>query len=120
MSQKDDTGVKTYTSGEELEANRIVKKSSGTVIYADSGDAGIGVTRNKVANGEPVAVELFSKQGTLKIEAAAAAAEGASAYIKNDGKVDDADAGSDVVCGVFLEAATAAGDIVEIMPALQL
>lgn len=119
MSQEIDGNVKTYTAGEALEANRVVKVSGGTVVYADSTDSGIGATRAKVASGDPVGVKLFSKSGTLKIECAAAVAEAATVYIKNDGKIDDADAGSDVKCGMALEAGDA-GDIIEVLPALQL
>ena len=49
--------TKTYTAGEALEANRFVKGDTGdaegrTVIYADAGEAAIGVNRDKLALGQ--------------------------------------------------------------------
>lgn len=120
MSQFTEGRIKTYAAGEALEPYRLVKGSSDTVVYADSGDTPIGVNRNYTASGSEASVTVLSAQGTIKIEAAAAITQWATVYCKNDGKVDDADAGSDVKVGIALEAATAAGDIIEILPALQL
>ncbi|HOR28493.1 MAG TPA: DUF2190 family protein [Candidatus Sumerlaeota bacterium] len=113
MSQQQGSPA-SFIAGEALEAYRRVKLDTGSgtnVVYADAGEAAIGVTVEKVASGDPVAVRLNKHGGTHKVTAAGSFAVGATLYGANDGKVDDAASGSAI--GTALEAATAAGDIVE-------
>lgn len=108
--------TRTFTSGEALAANRLVKLSSGTVVYADATDYPIGVTeRAALTSGDPVAVRLANAAGTVELTASAAVTAGATLYGTNDGKVDDADPGSGKKVGMALEAATANNDIIECM-----
>ncbi len=117
MSQFIEGRTRTFIAGEALEAHRFVKLSAAnTVIYSDATHKPIGVTRNKVANGEQVAVDLINLQGTVKATASAAITVNAAVYGTNDGKIDDADPGSGVLVGVALEAATDDGDIIEVLP----
>lgn len=90
-------GLPTYTGGEALEANRRVKIESGTtasppeVVYADAGEASIGVTQYAVLNGERVAVKEWNAGGTFEIECVidSAIARGTKLYGAADGKVTD-------------------------------
>lgn len=113
MTQQTESGFKTFTAGEALEAFRRVKLSSGSVVYADAGEEFIGITQDKVANGDPVTVALRSAARSYKAVAAAAVTAGAVIYGAADGKVDDAASG--VAQGTALEAATADGDVIEVL-----
>jgi len=107
--------IKTFTATEALEAYRRVKltSASGThVEYADAGAEFIGITRLKVAIGESVPVRLRSAGYTSKAVAAEAFDAGAALYGGLDGTVQDTASGA--TQGVALEAAVAAGDIVEV------
>jgi hypothetical protein len=115
MSQEN-VGVKTFTATEALEAYRRVKltTSSGTAVeYADAGAEFIGITAHKVAIGEMVSVTLRSAARSYKAVAAEDLAVGAVLYGANDGKVQDTASGT--AQGTALEAATADGDIIEIL-----
>jgi len=105
---------KNFTAGEALAAYRRVKLSAGTVVYADAGEVWIGVTQDAVDSGEEVCVKLASAAGTQKMVAAGTFALNAELFGAADGKVDDTSIGQ--VVGTALEAATAAGDIVEVLP----
>lgn len=105
--------TKTLIAGEALVAHRRVKLSGATVVYADDEDSAIGVTEYGVASGDPVAVRLTNCGGTVQMEAIAAIAAGAAYYAANDGK---ADAAGTIVYGYAIEASTASGDIIEVLP----
>lgn len=107
---------KTFYATEALEANRRVKltASSGTYVeYADQSDSSsfIGVTQDNVALGELVSVALKGVHQTFKLVAADTFAVEATLYAADDGKVSDSASGNAI--GTALEAATAAGDVVE-------
>lgn len=115
MSQEN-VGVKTFTATEALEAYRRVKLTSGSgtaVEYADAGEEFIGITAAKAALGESVPVTLRSAARSYKAVAAEALAVGAVLYGANDGKVQDTSSGT--AQGTALEAATADGDVIEIL-----
>lgn len=103
-----------------LAAKRRVKISAGTVTappqveYAGAGEVHIGVTEFNAADGEVVTVRLASAEGTMEITASKALDEGAIVYGAANGKVSDASSGS--VIGTMYEAATADGDIVNMLP----
>lgn len=113
-------GTKTYTAGEALAVYRRVKLSSASgtqVEYADAGDNFIGVTCAAAASGAPVAVRPFNGNGTYKMVASEAASLGAAAFGAADGKVADTPSGS--IIGVFAEAPSGDGSIVEVIPLVQ-
>ncbi len=60
--------VKTYTAGEALEANRFVKVDTTTdtlVVYADAGEAAIGVNRDAAASGDVVDIVMLGRWPVL-------------------------------------------------------
>jgi len=119
MSQENRTGIRTFTSGEALEAYRRVKlDSSGNVVYADADDVGIGIAEEAVAITTPVAVRMHGHPGTRKMVCSNAVAAYATVFGTDDGKVDDA-AGCGPSLGVALEAGTANLSVIEIMPATE-
>jgi len=61
-------------------------------------------------------VRLRSAQGTIKCKASGAFSSGAILYGRANGLVDDIATSSAVRVGVALEAATAANDIIEVLP----
>lgn len=101
-------GPFTLTSGEALVADRLVKMSTTTVIYADAGDEPMGITQEAVDNGKPVAIWPINKGGIAKVTASKAITAGSTLYPANDGKVSDA-AGGGRKIGVNLTAASADG-----------
>jgi len=113
-------GILTFQAGEALVAHRRVKLEAGStttppeVVYADAGEQHIGVTQRNAADGDMVAVKLRNFPGSEEVEAASTFAYLATLYGADDGKVDDAASGSAI--GVAKEAATAAGDVVEMLP----
>ena len=110
MSQEN-LGSKSFVAGEDLEAYRRVKFSSGNVVYADAGEEFIGVTSHKALNTEQVTVNLRSASRTYKMVASGAITAGNTIYGAIDGKVSTSASG--VAQGVALEAATADGDVIE-------
>lgn len=114
MSQEN-LGAKAFTAGEDLEAYRRVKLSSGSgtqVEYADAGEDFIGVTAAKAVSGDFVTVNLKTAGRTFKVEAAETFSAGAALYGADDGKVKDTSEGN--VIGTALEACAGGdGEIVE-------
>lgn len=106
---------RSFEAGEALAKYRRVKKSGATVVYADAGEDSIGVTMHNAASGAQVMVKLFNDGGTFPIEAAAAITANAAVYGANDGKIDDTVSGDKL--GTANEAATASGNIIEVLAA---
>jgi len=112
-------GILTFQAGEDLAAHRRVKIESGTVttppevVYADAGEQAIGVTELAVSDGDNVAVKVNTFPGSIECVAADTFSIGATLYAAADGKVSDSSNGTAI--GIAKEAATAAGDIVEIL-----
>ncbi|MGA1979469.1 MAG: DUF1565 domain-containing protein [Sedimentisphaerales bacterium] len=112
MSQNCEGNIKTFTAAEALEAFRRVRlDSSGNVVYSDSGETWIGTTEHYAANAAQVSIRLRTASGTRKVTAAGAFSINALLYGADDGKVDDAVAGSPTLRA--LEAATANNDVIE-------
>ena len=116
MSQECEGNIKTFISGEALAVYRRVKISGSTVVYADAGEPWIGTTIEAVAITKPVGIRLRTAAGTRKVSAAGTFSAGAELYGADDGQVDDAAAGQ--MFGIAIEAATAADDIIEAVPAV--
>ncbi len=109
-------GIKTFVAGEALAAFRRVKLSAGTVVYADQADSDgfIGWTYEATASGGHAGVILKTRGRTIKAVASEALAAGATCYAAADGKVADTESGN-AVC-VALDAATADGSVIEVLP----
>lgn len=116
-TQINNTGLKGFIAGEDLEAYRRVKlDSTGKAVYADAFDVSIGVTDDKVKSGETVTVRLHGFPGTRIFICLTSCAAGATLYGADDGKVDDTYAGTGLQEGVALEACTGANGQVEALP----
>jgi hypothetical protein len=113
--------VKTFTATEALAIHRRVKltSASGTAVeYADQSDSDsyIGTVLKAASLGASVPISLRSQEKTEKGVAADTFAAGAALYAADDGKISDTSSGNCI--GTALEAATAAGDVVEWLPDL--
>ena len=107
-------GSKAFLAGEALEPYRRVKLSAGSgtqVEYADAGEAFIGFTAAKAAQGEMVSIDLKTRGRTFKATAAGAVTAGADYYGAIDGKISATVSGS--IQGKVLEATSADGEIIE-------
>lgn len=106
-------GSKGFTAGGAIGANLRVKLSSGKLALAGASDADIGVTETiAFADGDTQTVRLRTAPGTVLCKAAAAFASGAALFAAANGTVDDS---GTVAFGTALNAASAAGDIVEVL-----
>lgn len=108
------TRERTFTAGAALAQYRRVRLSAGVLAYAGAGDNdSIGVlTRDTFAAGEAVAVDLVSMQGTVPLIASGAISANAAVYAAANGKVA---ASGTVLVGWTFQAATADGDIIEVL-----
>ena len=117
MAQMVEGNTKAFTAAEALATRcRVMLNSSGNILYADAGHEAIGVTEAAIASGDDGLVRLRTAAGTRKMTAAGAFSINDVIYAADDGRIDDDPAG--VLVGRAIEAATAAGDIVEILPAV--
>lgn len=115
MSQQNDNGIKTFRAGVAIGQFVRVKLVSGVLQIAGAGEVGIGITQAEAfAANDPIAVKLWSAPGTFKMIASAAITSGAEVKPMASGKCDDS--GTDLSLGVALEAASANGDIIEVVP----
>lgn len=115
MAQFTDDNVRTFTTGEAIAAYLLVKLSGDfTVSLAGIADSAIGVSREAVASGGELGVQLLNKKGTVKLTASGAITQNAAVYPASSGKISSTIAGRKI--GYALEAATADGDIIEVVP----
>lgn len=117
MSQQIDGNYKTFECDEAIPLFARVKlDSDGKVTIAGLADKEIGIaTRETFAAGEFVAVKLRTAAGTHKMIAVEALAAGATVYTEAAGKVQDTAQATAFQVGTALEAATADGDIIEVL-----
>lgn len=114
MSQEVRECTKTFTAGAALVQNRLVVISSGVLAYADAYTPSIGTLEDTTfASGDLVGVRLLPGEGTFKMMASAAITSGAYVYQTANGKIDDV---GFIPVGIALEAASADGDIIEVLP----
>lgn len=118
MNKRSENGNITYTAGGTIAKGNFVKFSSGKVVACSAAtDVAIGVALDGAENGDivPVAV-LGSFTGTVQIKAAGAIAQGAE--VTPEGKEQTSAGTTELICGRALEAAAAAGDMIEIAHAV--
>lgn len=112
MSQYNDTGVETVTL---TEAVGQYLRTDFTGTLCGIAERGIGYAREAGAIGDAIGVILHSKQGTVKVIAAAAISKDAICYSAAAGKVS-VSASTAYPLGIAKEAAGADGDVIEMMP----
>lgn len=110
------TGTRRFVSGATLAAHTRVKLSSGVLVAAGATDVALGTTTRPSVAGDGVTVRLRTDVGTVEMIAGAAVALGAEVNAIAAGKVDDNAAASSVKIGTALSAATADGDVIEVLP----
>lgn len=113
-----DGNVGSFTAAAAIGKGVLVKLSAaGTVDIAALGENPIGVAEEPAfAAGDRIAVRYRSAAGTIKCKASGAFAVGAVVYGRAAGLIDDISTTSAIKIGTALEAATAANDLVEVLP----
>lgn len=117
MSQYVDGNEKSFIADEAIAVHLRVKlDSDGRVTLAGLTDKEIGTAVTPAfAAGDPVTVRLRSGAGTHKMVAVEALAIGATLYTEAAGKVQDTAQATAFQIGTALEAATADGDVIEVL-----
>lgn len=112
------TGHKAFeTDGAIGQYLRVALNLNGTVGVAAAADQDIGVvTREAFAAGDVVDVQLISAPGTHYAVASGVIDCGALVYGDDGGKVGEQVTAGGSLRGVAMEAASADGDIIEVMP----
>lgn len=120
MSQYNSSGIKSFEADEAIpQFARVKLDADGKVTLAGLTDRGIGTALEEAfAAGDRIPVKTWSAPGTQKMIAIEALAAGASVYTEAAGKVQDTAAPTAFHTGVALEAATADGDIIEVLPVI--
>lgn len=115
MSQYADNPQKAFVADEAIAIHLRVKlDSDGRVTVAGLADRAIGVAVTPAfAAGETVTVRLFGK--THKMVAVEALNAGVLLYGEAAGKVQDTAQATAFPVGIALEAATADGDVIEVL-----
>ena len=118
MTQYVEGPTKAFTAGAAIAKHLRVKLSSGVLAVAGAGTSDepveIGTIEEAAfAAGDLRSVRMRNAQGTVKMVASAAIAAEAAVYGAAGGKIDDTTSGAAI--GIALEAATADGDIIEVL-----
>lgn len=110
--------TKAFTAGGSITKYQRVKlnTTADQVVTAGSDEFALGFAERTVASGEAVGVRLVNAGGTFKAIASEAFAWNATLYGAASGKVTDTNPGAGSARFIALEAATADGDIVEVLP----
>lgn len=118
MSQRDDTGFKTFEADEAIPLySRVKLDSDGKITMAGLTDKSIGTLQTKpaLAAGDLVPVKLRSAAGTHKVRIKEAASAGALLYSEAGGEVQDTAEATAFIEGTALEASVAEDDIIEFL-----
>lgn len=124
MSQFNSTGSKAFitATADLARFQRVKLNASGHIELAGSDEAAIGFVDGfvgasvDVAVGDFVTVRLLTSAGTFKAIVNEAVAAGASLYGAASGKVTDTDPGSGTIRFLALEAGSADGSVIEVLP----
>ena len=116
-----ESSKKTFTAGATALARRVLVKLASSLLVVNTEtatDLPLGVTEYAVPASEAVTVRLLNAGGTIEMTAAGAIAADAKVYAADDGKIQavPASAGTYQQIGIAIEAATADGDIIEVLP----
>ncbi|MCW8129617.1 MAG: DUF2190 family protein [Planctomycetota bacterium] len=119
MSQQTEAPVISLEAAEAIgQYLRVKLNSSGKAALAGAGEPAIGISQVAAAQGAQVSVRLLNGPGTFKMVANAAIAALAVVYGVASGKIDDTTGAGNPGHGIglALEAATAQGDVIEVLP----
>ncbi|MFQ5493771.1 MAG: hypothetical protein ACE5EX_00155 [Phycisphaerae bacterium] len=115
MSQFVNSPTKAFTAGGAIGQYLRVKLTAGKLAIAGLTDKEIGTLEAAAfADGDVRAVRLAAAQGTAKMVAAGAISQGAEVFTAAGGQVSTS-AVTGFAVGIALEAAAAAGDLIEVM-----
>ena len=116
MGAQNTSGYITLLAAAAVGQNiRVVIDSNGKAAIATAAQRGIGTTQNMASAADGlVNVRLFTHPGTFLMKAAGDFVARSVVYAAADGEVDNV--ATAVKMGVALEAATADGDQIEVMP----
>jgi len=115
MSQRQDSGFKSFTAGEAIPLySRVKLHTDGTVLMAGLAEKSIGTLQTAPGvSGLPVSVKLRTASGTHKVRAKEAHAIAADLYSEAAGEVQDTAQATAFLEMTAIEAATAEDDVVE-------
>lgn len=115
MSQRDDSGFKTFIAGEAIPLySRVKLHTDGTVLMAGLAEKSIGTLQTAPGvSGQPVSVKLRTASGTHKVRVKEAVAVAAPLYSEAAGEVQDTAEATAFLEMQALEAATAEDDVIE-------
>ena len=124
MSQINTTGAKAFVTAVAglTRYQRVDLNGSGQLVVAGEDAKCIGFVdgfvgaATDIAIGDIVTVRLLTSAGTFKAIVNEAVAAGASLYAGADGEVQDTDPGSGTIRFIALEAGSADGSVIEVLP----
>ena len=113
MTQKEDFLHKSATNSKPVSVYIMVVYNTATAT-----DDPVGCSLLNVKSGENQSVDPINRGGTIEMTAAGAISVDAEVYAAADGKVQALPAGAGTYrrIGLAIEAATADGDIIEVLP----
>lgn len=108
----------TLVTGAAVTAKRLVQLSSGEAIHNTASSTPIGTAEFTAADDTALAVRTLAEDGTLEMVASGAISLDADVYAAAAGKIQALPAigGTYVKIGICREAATADGDIIQVLP----
>ena len=112
-----DTPTKIFEADAAIAKHaRVTLESDGKIVAAGLTVLDIGTAvQQAFASGDKIAVRLRTATGTCKMIAIEALDAGALVYTEADGKIQDTAASTSFKVGHAMEAATADGDIIEVL-----
>ena len=112
MSQFFETATRPDTAAGAI-GQHLRVKTSGALVVAGSSDVALGTMENPCTAAGPCTVRLSSAQGTRKMVASGVISKNDVVYAAASGKIS---ASGTVIEGRALEAASADGDVIEVLP----
>jgi len=114
---ENNTGFRSFVASfAAVKGQRVKVNSSGGIDLAGAANGeAIGVVTRDCQAGDSVAVKLLSAPGTVEVLVTGAVAAGGALYPGASGRLSPVSVGSNTATHRALEAATGAGDIVEVV-----
>ena len=118
MSQRNDSGFRTFTANEAIELySRVKIHTDGKVQKAGLAELGIGTNQTAAAfaDGDEISVKLYSAGGTHKMRCKEAVDVGDAVFTDAAGEIQDTSTSTAFQIGFALETTTAEDDICEVV-----